>query len=151
MKFGEAVSATFNQTFTIKGRSSRSQYWYFILACTLIEIPVFMSGFMMDILVPTLPAKGLISLLLILLTFLALFIPSITLAIRRLHDTNHSGFWLLIPYGIILLGIIVSKAAQNPVASVPFSLLSFVFSLYLMYLYCKKGDAGPNRFGDPAV
>lgn len=45
MKFGEAVSATFNQTFTIKGRSSRSQYWYFVLACTLITSLAFMSGF----------------------------------------------------------------------------------------------------------
>jgi uncharacterized membrane protein YhaH (DUF805 family) len=56
---------------------------------------------------------------------LALIVPSIAVAIRRLHDTNKSGWWLLI--GIIPFG-----------------------GLVLLVFYILEGTAGPNDHGAAA-
>ena len=53
---------------------------------------------------------------------LAVLVPNITVTVRRLHDVDRSGWWMLIPMTII--GII------------PY-----------LYWVCKKGDEGENRFG----
>ncbi len=37
---------------------------------------------------------------------LIIIIPGIAVAVRRLHDLNKSGWWLLAPYGIMLIGLI---------------------------------------------
>ncbi len=67
------------------GRSRRSAYWYAYLANVIIA---FVLGFV----------SGLVEALTILtsLYFLAFLVPSIALAVRRLHDTGHSGWWYLI-------------------------------------------------------
>jgi uncharacterized membrane protein YhaH (DUF805 family) len=50
------------------------------------------------------------------------------MAIRRLHNTNHSGWWVLLAFGT-LPGV-----------------------LLLIFWFCMKGTEGPNRFGpDPMV
>ena len=54
------------------------------------------------------------------------FIPSLAVAIRRLHDTDRSGWWLLI------------------------GLVPIVGAFILLYFYVIEGTRGPNRFGpDP--
>jgi uncharacterized membrane protein YhaH (DUF805 family) len=65
---------------------------------------------------------AIIVLLLIVIFSLFLTIASLALVVRRLHDTNKSGWWYLIIFTII--GV-----------------------LPLLYWYCKKGDEGENRFG----
>jgi len=55
--------------------------------------------------------------------FLAIIIPAISVSVRRLHDINRSGWWLLLELTII--GILFP----------------------LLYWCCKKGDEGANRFG----
>jgi len=58
---------------------------------------------------------------------LGLFLPGLSVAIRRLHDTDHSGWWVL--FGIIpIVGWIV-----------------------LLIFYLRQSDAGENRFGPPPV
>lgn len=67
------------------GRSRRSAYWYAFLANMIIA---FVLGFL----------SGLVDVLSILTSLysLAFLVPSIALAVRRLHDTGHSGWWYLI-------------------------------------------------------
>lgn len=67
------------------GRSRRSAYWYAFLANIIIA---FVLGFL----------SGLVDVLSILTSLysLAFLVPSIALAVRRLHDTGHSGWWYLI-------------------------------------------------------
>ena len=55
---------------------------------------------------------------------LAVFIPGLALSARRLHDVNKSAWWLLMHF------------------------LPLFGTLYLLYLSLKKGDVGPNRFGE---
>ena len=83
------------------GRAQRSEYWYFVLFYFLIAVGLaFIDGLtgMFN------PAAG-IGLLSGLLT-LGLLIPSISVSVRRLHDTNRSGWWLLIAF-VPLVGAIV--------------------------------------------
>lgn len=68
------------------GRASRREYWMFIL----INLGVAIALGIIDAL---LGAKGLIS----NVYTLAVFLPSLAAAIRRMHDTDRSGWWILLP------------------------------------------------------
>ena len=76
---------------TFKGRASRSEYWYFVLFNIIFSIALsYVSG------VVNLP-------ILYTIYSLALLIPSIAVAVRRMHDVGKSGWFILIPiYGLIL-------------------------------------------------
>mgnify|MGYP006384988681 CR=1 FL=1 len=100
MTFTSAIKQCYHKAFTLRGRASRSEYWFFclyllILCFVLVTIMVFMdSNLQYDDsgLVPNL--KGLS----ILLSGLALFIhivPMFSVTLRRLHDGNMPG-WLLL-------------------------------------------------------
>jgi uncharacterized membrane protein YhaH (DUF805 family) len=87
---------------------------------------------------------------------LAVFIPNIAVAVRRLHDTNRSGWWLLgwvVPYaiGAGILGF--SMATGNRGIALIGGLLAFIGfigAIVLLVWYCLRGTPGPNRFGaDP--
>ena len=92
--FGKAISLFFKNYVNFSGRASKSEYWWVFLFNMLLFFPLgAISG-----VVP--PLGGLCS--------IALMIPGISLAVRRLHDTGKPGtwwFWGLIPIagGIILL------------------------------------------------
>lgn len=77
------------------GRARRQEYWMFVLFNAIISI-VLMT------------LEGLLGLYGVLggLYSLAVFIPSIAVSIRRLHDTGRSGWWMLIGF-VPLLGAIV--------------------------------------------
>jgi uncharacterized membrane protein YhaH (DUF805 family) len=68
------------------GRAGRQEYWYFVLfhllAYVLLSIIAGISGKI---------GAGLLSLYAV-----SVFLPGLAATIRRLHDTNHSGWWLLI-------------------------------------------------------
>jgi len=94
MSFGEAISDGFSKYATFSGRSSRSAYWWWTLFYVLIIIGA-------SILDAVIKAPVVTS-----LAWLAFIIPNIAVLVRRLHDTDHSGWWVLI--GLIpLVGAIV--------------------------------------------
>lgn len=80
---------------TFRGRTPRSGYWYFILFNVLIGIALGFIDFFMGNINPE-TGRGLLG----AIYSLAVLIPSISVFVRRLHDTNRSGWWfflLLIP------------------------------------------------------
>lgn len=84
-----------------QGRSQRAEYWYFGLFYCLIYIALII----LDVLTGLYSEQwgyGLFS----TLASIALFLPSLSVTIRRLHDTNRSGWWFLIAL-IPLIGLIV--------------------------------------------
>ncbi len=83
------------------GRSRRKEYWYFFLFNILISIVLMI----IDGLTGTLSLEAGMGLLGGIYT-LAVLIPGIAVTVRRLHDTNHSGWWLLIVL-VPLIGAIV--------------------------------------------
>jgi uncharacterized membrane protein YhaH (DUF805 family) len=76
------------------GRASRAEYWWFFLANLIVVVAIYI-----------LIAISSIFFILLLGFWLALIVPSIAVAIRRLHDTNKTGWFLLI--GLIPFGGIV--------------------------------------------
>jgi len=87
LDFVESISTCFTKYADFSGRASRSEYWWFFLFGTLI------CGFWQ-----------IVSPLMYFIVAFALFIPSLAVGARRLHDTNRSGWWQLI--GITIIGII---------------------------------------------
>ncbi len=83
------------------GRSSRMEYWYFVLFNALISIVLMVA----DVMIGTFDSETGFGLLNGIYT-LAILIPSLAVSVRRLHDTDRSGWWLLIGF-IPLIGTIV--------------------------------------------
>jgi uncharacterized membrane protein YhaH (DUF805 family) len=84
-----------------KGRARRKEYWFFVLfnliASLVLTVVDFMTG-SLDVELGMGLLSGLYS--------LAILIPSLAVTVRRLHDTDHTGWWLLI--GLVpLIGAIV--------------------------------------------
>jgi uncharacterized membrane protein YhaH (DUF805 family) len=119
MNFWQAIASGFTQYVTFGGRASRSEFWYWFLFSLLGGLVTEMldSAFFGTSIPSASPLNGIFNLI--------LFLPSLAIEVRRLHDINRTGWWLLIAFTI--LGIFL-----------------------LWYWACKKGTDGPNRFGpDP--
>lgn len=84
-----------------EGRARRKEYWFFVLFNFLIGVGL---GIIDNVI--GLSGEGAAGGLLSLIYTLAVLVPSIAVAVRRLHDTDHSGWWLLIGF-VPLIGIIV--------------------------------------------
>jgi len=83
------------------GRARRKEYWFFVLFYILFSLLV---GFIDGMIGTFDPATGIGTLGIIYA--LALLVPSIAVTVRRLHDTDRSGWWILISL-VPLLGAIV--------------------------------------------
>ena len=89
---------------------------------------------------------------------LATFIPNLAVTIRRLHDTDRSGWWILAPlapYAVgLFMGIMAVAAPDLSIVAGLVMLLAMLAALglgiMLLVFYCLEGTRGPNRFGpDP--
>ncbi|SFU03605.1 DUF805 domain-containing protein [Sedimentitalea nanhaiensis] len=115
MDFKTSVRTCFNKYATFSGRAVRPEYWWFalfLLLCSLAVNIVDYSIFGDSTLQP-----------LSLLFSLAVFLPSIAVGVRRLHDIDRTGWWMLI------------------------GLLPIIGFLVLLYFFVQRGTAGPNRYG----
>ncbi|MBV1699716.1 MAG: DUF805 domain-containing protein [Hyphomicrobiales bacterium] len=114
MGFWPAITSGFSNYVGFSGRASRSEYWYWALFIALAEIATSIIDTALDIQL----TKSLFG--------LATFLPSLAVAVRRLHDLDRNGWWILLSF-IPLVGWII-----------------------LIIWDCTKGTDGPNRFGpDP--
>lgn len=118
MPFGDAVRTCFKKYADFSGRASRAEYWWFFLFCVLVYFGLaILVGSMAS---PTGDGAAQGVALLLLATVLGLVIPQLAAAVRRLHDTDKSGWWYLIalvPYlgGIVLIVLLAQRG--NPVAN----------------------------------
>jgi uncharacterized membrane protein YhaH (DUF805 family) len=100
------------------GRAPRAEYWWFVLAVIVFEI----IAMIIDSLIGTGGVVGTYGWVWLLFV-LAVFIPSISVAVRRLHDIDRSGWWILIAF-VPIIGLIM-----------------------LIYWYTQGSDPGDNRYG----
>jgi len=104
MSFTESVKSGFDNYVNFDGRASRSAFWFWILFQVIVLVGLYIVGVaLFD------------SAILYLLGALALFLPSLAVAIRRLHDTDRSGWWYLIsliPFGGIVLIVFLAQKSD---------------------------------------
>ena len=110
---GSSVSICFSKYVTFAGRAPRAEYWYFVLFAVLANIAI---GILSAI-------SHEIGSILSAIFGLAILLPGLSVTVRRLHDTDRSGWWYWIAL-IPLVGIIL-----------------------LIVWFCTRGTRGPNRFG----
>ena len=106
MSFTESVKTCFNKYVTFKGRATRSEYWWFTLCATVLIILLPLLVFALFNAEAMLFAYAAL--------VLAFYLPMWSVTVRRLHDTNHSGWWILCPvYPYILMFIKGSEGENN--------------------------------------
>ena len=112
--FPESVVRCLRKYATFRGRATRAEYWWFSLFNTLLGMVVYAA---VQHLMGTEAADGAAS-----IVQLALFLPMLAVGVRRLHDIDFRGWWMLL--GLTGVGIIP-----------------------LIIFFCLPGKAAPNRFG----
>jgi uncharacterized membrane protein YhaH (DUF805 family) len=116
MGFQKAVATCFRKYAVSAGRATRSEFWYFVLFIFLVSGILTVADGMIfgrEYADPQL-LSGIFS--------LGVFIPSWAVNIRRLHDIDKSGWWILL------------------------NVIPVIGSIILIYWACKPGT-GPNRYG----
>jgi uncharacterized membrane protein YhaH (DUF805 family) len=99
--FAAAVKRFFKKYSTFSGRASRSEYWWWFLVSvavtTVLEIAMAIGGSRGSRLGATAPEPGImVGAVLLVIWGIAVIIPSLALAVRRLHDVNFSAWMILI-------------------------------------------------------
>lgn len=110
MNFSESISICLKKYFVFQGRASRSEYWWFQLIFTP---SYFISSYLENELS-----------YFFLGICLFCFIPAISVGVRRLHDIDKSGFFLLI------------------------SFIPFIGGFILLFFMISEGTKGKNKYGD---
>lgn len=86
------------------GRARRKEYWMFFLINLIIS---FCLGFLFGLI-----GLGKVGQMLVNLYQLAIFLPAIGVGIRRMHDTDHSGWWIICP--IVNLVFACTEGTRGP-------------------------------------
>jgi uncharacterized membrane protein YhaH (DUF805 family) len=100
--FVSAIQSGFQNYFNFKGRASRSEYWWWLLFTLIHQVPTLV------IFSETFDFAGLGYYL-----RLVVLAPTIAVAVRRMHDTNHRGWCLLLPPVNIVLAVQKGDDGQN--------------------------------------
>ena len=113
MNFNQAVITAFSKYAVFTGRASRPEFWWFALFNVMVAIAATIVDATIGIELFSIAAG------------LALLLPGLGVAVRRLHDTDRTGWWVLI--GIIpIIGLVV-----------------------LIIFYATPGTPGANEYGPP--
>ena len=104
MKFEEAVSHGFDNYAEFDGRESRSAYWWWILFVSLVSA-----------------VAEMISESLSGVWGIAILLPNLSSTVRRMHDVNKSGWFLLIPIYNIILACKKGTVGENRFGTAPLS------------------------------
>lgn len=120
--FGWWKKVVFENYANFNGRARRSEYWYFVLANVILIIPFYALTIIGAVSDMTWLAG--ISGFIYVVAALGLFIPSLAVAVRRLHDINKSGWFYLV------------------------GLIPLVGGIILLVWFCTEGTKGSNEFGE---
>ena len=133
------------KAFNVSDRATRSEYWWFFLlyfiSSSILKLFIEMVG---------ITFSWIFNIILIYLT-----ICFFTASVRRLHDVNRRGFWLLLPWVTSFLSVAAEKLKYDGLDMPEFlpDICLFIGSGLIIYIFVLTmliGTKGTNRFGkDP--
>ena len=142
-----------NLLFGFQGRINRAKWWLAVLVYFIVSIIVNIIGFATN--------YSTIFTILNLVVSIGMLVSSIAVGIKRLHDRNKPGWWLVIFYVVpgLLFGIgitmgivgVVSGSSSGGGIGIILSLVSLALWIWaFVELGCLRGTVGPNQYGpDP--
>ena len=136
MNFVDAIKNCYKNYAKFKGRASRSEFWYFWLFNYAIYAILIIIA--LNISFKFFWFLGVF--------WLVNFIPFIAVTARRLHDVNKSGWFQILPLPFSILDRILERTSQEGLSTIS-ALITTGLYIYLIVLWCKKGDKKNNRFG----
>jgi uncharacterized membrane protein YhaH (DUF805 family) len=157
VSFEAAIKSVLRQYATFRGRAARSEFWYWYLFTVLVNIVTTVVDKLTDATIGFSFVGSIVS--------LGLLVPTLAVSVRRLHDSNLSGWWLLLPAGagvagVVLffggLAVIVAPAFFDnvpegsglaPALFVGAGLMLLVGVLLGLVLMLRRSTPGTNRFG----
>ena len=128
MSFTESIKTCFEKYIDFSGRASRSEFWWFFLFRFIVGLITGLIPFL----------GGIIA--------LALLLPGLAVTSRRLHDTNRTGWWMLLPIGAMAAGAFLGVFGL-PFAAIGILMGGLVGFLALLMFLIQPSDPGPNRYG----
>jgi uncharacterized membrane protein YhaH (DUF805 family) len=149
------------------GRSRRKEYWMFVLFTIIVSAVASIIDYALGFgrLETTRSAAGMTAAFrnngpVSAILGLALLLPSIAVSVRRLHDIDRTGWWVLAPLGLLVIGFIViatAAIAPNSGFAIAGAVLGMILmvgvlivGIVLLVFACLDGTPGTNRFGpDP--
>lgn len=136
MSMIESIRSVLSKYADFNGRASRSEFWWYYLAYMVVVFTLYLLA-----VIPTaamsasdpyatesqeLPAFAVVAMLLLFAVVVGFLLPTIAVVVRRLHDTDRSGFYYFM------------------------SFIPFVGGIIMLVFLAGSGTPGPNRFGpDP--
>lgn len=146
MNFKDAVTLCLKKRFySISGRASRPEFWYFTLFCAVIYAAAFgLTRFI--------PVAGD---LIFAVIFIMLLCPLVTAAMRRLHDLGLNGAIAIAPIVMITAAVIFADLAMRTgdeelkEAAIYTAMGFFIITLAFIGLFMRQGQDNDNRYGKP--
>lgn len=172
MNFTDAIKTCFRKYFTFSGRAPRAEYWYFLLFILLLSLIASLIDWAFFTSVVSIsnetssatmahssqPVQSLVS--------LAVFLPHLAVAWRRMHDTGRSGLYALLPilliagtvlvllFGIGLadhfsgnhsLDVFLTRATL--LVFIPALIILIVSPLLVLWWLSRPSQPDPNKYG----
>jgi uncharacterized membrane protein YhaH (DUF805 family) len=145
MSFRQAVRTCFDKYVEDRGRARRSEYWYFVLLNVLVMLAlIVVCGIFFGLAYLIAPTEMryddtisgtvlIIGGILYILYFLATVLPYLAVTVRRLHDLNASGCYLLLFFLVSLIPYI-----------------GLIAAIAQIVIFAQPGTEGENKYGpDP--
>ena len=155
----------YKQMFNFRGRATRREFWSYYLFSWLVAFALNLLGSIEeemfgkalgdgDIFLPV-AILSMVAWLLLMLFVLSLFVVTLAVMVRRLHDTGHCGWWAVAPLACLLLlnpGVFLAGSAHDPGMMVGiFALVAVLaaagFGIYLLIQMLMPSQCGPNKYG----
>lgn len=116
MSIGQSVSTVLKNYAVFRGRASRPEFWWYYLVYIIVAIII-------GLIDQAIGANNVLTGIYVL----ALFLPTLAVIFRRLHDSDKRGWWILI------------------------QLIPIVGTIVMLVFLASKGTPGDNRFGPPTA
>lgn len=157
LSFGEAIWNCLKKFADFKGRARRSEFWWWTLLATVINITAFF-----------VQCDSILTYAIWLFLFLIILLPSMAVTARRLHDIGRTALWLLFSYGTFVIGLITLPLGtsgyfwgEEPAYAIPLNgyqenvalvgtlafMLSIIFFLIIFVFAMYDSKPKSNKYG----